>query len=120
MKGALLIFLGKVGIYILLPIALITIPTSWLERRRSICLIRNLFGIRCPGCGMVKAISSIFHGDLKRAFHYNKLVVIVFPLLCYTWLRNVTVEFRNNARVRMSLTLPFDTRDSTYLQVNSA
>ena len=99
MKGASLILLGKVGIYILLPLTLITIPTSWLERRRSVCLFRNLFGIRCPGCGMVKAISCILHGDLKRAFHYNKLVVIVFPLLCYTWLRNAAAEFKNNALV---------------------
>jgi len=99
MKSALLTLPGKVGIYILLPLTLITIPTSWLEGRRSICLFRNLFGIQCPGCGMVKAISSIFHGDFKRAFHYNKLIVIVFPLLCYTWLRSVTAELRNNALV---------------------
>jgi len=45
---------------------------------------------------MVKAISSIFQGDFKRAFHYNKLVVIVFPLLCYTWLQSVAAEFRND------------------------
>ena len=95
MKCAVPKLLGKVGVYILLPLTLITIPTSWLEERRSICLIRNLFGTRCPGCGMVKAISCTFHGDLKKAFQYNKLVVIVFPLLCYTWLHAVTAEFKN-------------------------
>ncbi len=96
MKSTLLTSLGKAGIYILLPLTLITMPTAWLEGRRSICLFRNLFGVRCPGCGMVKAISSIFQGDFKRAFHYNKLVVIVFPLLCYTWLQSVAAEFRND------------------------
>ena len=98
MKSSLLTLPGKVGMYIL-PLTLITIPTSWLEERRSVCLFRNLFGIRCPGCGMVKAISCILHGDLEKAFHYNKLALIVFPLLCYTWLRSLIAEFRNNALV---------------------
>jgi Protein of unknown function (DUF2752) len=48
---------------------------------------------------MIRAMSSIFHGDLKGAFHYNKLVVIVFPLLCYTWLRSVTAKFRRYALI---------------------
>jgi uncharacterized protein DUF2752 len=97
MKSESLKLLGKVGLYFLLPLALITIPTAWLEGRRSVCLIRNLFGIKCPGCGMIRAMSYIFHGDLKGAIHHNKLVVIVFPLLCYTWLRSVTAKFRRYA-----------------------
>jgi len=99
MKSESLKLLGKVGLYFLLPLALITIPTAWLEGRRSVCLIRNLFGIKCPGCGMIRAMSYIFHGDLKGAIHYNKLVVIVFPLLCYTWLRSVTAKFRRYALI---------------------
>jgi hypothetical protein len=80
----------KVGLYSLLPLAFVYIPTSWLEGGRSVCLIRNLFGIKCPGCGMIRAVSCVLHGNFKRAFHYNKLVVIVFPLLCYMWLRGIT------------------------------
>jgi len=99
MKSESLKLLEKVGLYFLLPLALITIPTTWLEGRRSVCLIRNLFGIKCPGCGMIRAMSYIFHGDLKGAIHYNKLVVIVFPLLCYTWLRSVTAKFRRYALI---------------------
>ncbi len=92
MKSDSLKLLGKVGLYILLPLAFIMIPTSWFERRRSICLIRHLFSIKCPGCGMTRAISCVFHGNFKGAFHYNKLVVLVFPLLCYMWLQGVTTS----------------------------
>src|SRR5713101_5948119 len=99
MKSESLKLLGKAGLYFLLPLALITIPTAWLEGRRSVCLIRNLFGIKCPGCGMIRAMSYIFHCDLKGAFHSNKLVVIVFPLLCYTWLRFVTAEFKRDTSI---------------------
>ncbi len=85
---------GKVGFALLLPIAFLLIPTSWFEARGSFCLIRRVFGVTCPGCGMTRAISCTAHGNLKKALHYNKLVIIVFPLLSYTWLRFVADEYR--------------------------
>jgi hypothetical protein len=94
MQSTSLTSLGKVGLYILLPLAFIVVPTSWIESRRSICLIRILFGVPCPGCGMTRAISCVFHGHFKRAFQYNKLIVIVFPLLCHIWLQGVTTEYK--------------------------
>jgi|SRR6266487_6308207 len=87
---------GRTGFSFLLPLAFVLIPTSWFESRPSVCLIRNLFGINCLGCGMTRAISCVCHGNFKKAFHYNKLVVIVFPILCYTWLRSVITEYRKS------------------------
>jgi Protein of unknown function (DUF2752) len=84
--------LGKVGWYILLPLAFGLVPSSWFESRPSMCLIRRVFGVRCPGCGMSRAISCVFHADFKKAFQYNRLVVVVFPLLCYVWLKGLMVE----------------------------
>jgi len=100
-KGSLT-SLGKVGLYLLLPLAFIVIPTSWFESRRPICLIRTLFGVPCLGCGMTRAISCLFHSDFKQAFQYNKLVVIVFPLLCYSWLHAFNTEYQKlrNVAVR--------------------
>jgi hypothetical protein len=82
----------------LLPIVFLLVPTSWFESRRSICLIRNVCGVQCPGCGMIRAISCVFHGDFKKAFQYNKLVVIILPLLCYTWLQTVITEYEKHDR----------------------
>lgn len=86
--------LGKVGALLLVPLLLILIPTAWLERRRSLCLFKNLTGRPCPGCGMTRAISSASHGNFKQAFSYNKLVVIVLPILSYKWLQEMTKTYR--------------------------
>lgn len=95
MKRTPLTILGKSGLYILLPLALIATPTAWLERGPSLCLIRRVFGVRCPGCGMTRAFSSVVHGKFKQAYQYNKLVVIVFPLLCYVWAKSLVHDIRS-------------------------
>lgn len=95
MKREALPALGKVGLLLLLPLLLILIPTAWLERRRSLCLIKNLTGKPCPGCGMTRAISSASHGRFRQAFRYNRLVVIVLPLLAYQWLQTLAKAYRD-------------------------
>ena len=92
----------KAAFLLLLPFLFIVVPTSWLETRRSFCLIRNVFGVRCPGCGMTRAISCVFHGNFIQALQYNKLVVLVLPLLCYVWLRSVTAFFGERASIPAS------------------
>ncbi len=94
MRGDALKSQGKAGLMLLLPLVFIVVPTSWFEGRRSICLIRNVFGVKCPGCGMTRAISCVFHGNFKKAFEYNKLVVVVLPLLCYVWVRSLSETSR--------------------------
>src|SRR5690348_9209583 len=86
--------LAKIGLLLLLPLLVIFVPTAWLERRRSLCIIKNLTGKNCPGCGMTRAISSASHGQFTQAFRYNKLVVIVLPLLAYTWLQALSKAYR--------------------------
>lgn len=93
---------GKVGLYVLLPLAFVLIPTAWLEEHRSVCLFRNVFGIKCPGCGMIRALSCVAHGNFSKAFHYNRLVVIVLPLLCSAWLRGVTTGYRSDNSITTS------------------
>ncbi len=86
--------LGKVAFLMVLPLLFIFVPTAWFEHRRSLCIIKNLTGHNCPGCGMTRAISSASHGQFRQAFRYNKLVVIVLPLLAYTWLQALSKAVR--------------------------
>src|SRR5438874_13398625 len=73
--------------YMLLPLALICVPSSWLESRPSFCLLRHVTGRPCSGCGMTRAISCVFHAQFSSAWRYYKLVGLVFPLLFYSSLQ---------------------------------
>lgn len=57
------------------------LPTSSIENQATFCVFRNLFGIRCLGCGMTRGVSSLFHLDFVHAFQYNPLVFFLFPAL---------------------------------------
>ena len=92
MNRASLISLGRIGFLLLLPLALIAIPTAWFERSPTICVFRRITGKPCPGCGMTRAVSSVMHGRLREGYRYNKRVVIVVPLLALNWFRVLARE----------------------------
>lgn len=82
--GAAGVLFRSVGIA-LIPAVVMLVPTELLDRAPAICLFRLLLGMECPGCGMTRAVSAVLHGDLARAFAYNRGIVVVFPLLVLAW-----------------------------------
>ena len=79
--------------YIILPIILFFIPLEWLNKQHSICLIKNIFGIECYGCGITRAIISGVQLDFIKAIEYNKMVIIVLPLFINEWIKNLKLIF---------------------------
>lgn len=77
---------------------LATLPTEWLDSGSSLCLFKNLFEIKCLGCGMTRALSMILKGNLAAALSYNELVLIVFPLLFLVLLSDVVSILRSLKR----------------------
>lgn len=47
------------------------------------CPFYALTRFYCPGCGSQRALSSLLHGQLVQALHYNILLVAITPLLLY-------------------------------------
>lgn len=45
------------------------------------CLFKQMTGYDCPGCGGLRALHHLLHGDVRGAFHLNALAVIALPLL---------------------------------------
>jgi hypothetical protein len=45
------------------------------------CPIKLLLGINCPGCGSLRMIYSLMHGEFGAAVHYNAVALVALPLL---------------------------------------
>ena len=53
-----------------------------------VCPIKQWLGINCPGCGSLRMIYSLLHGDPAAAVRYNAVAMVVLPLLAFalvTW-----------------------------------
>jgi hypothetical protein len=47
------------------------------------CPFRALTGIACPGCGSVRALHQLLHGNLTAALDLNALVVLLAPAVAW-------------------------------------
>jgi hypothetical protein len=52
-----------------------------LESAPRLCLFRFITGRVCWACGITRAVASALRGNLVAAWHYNKLVAVVLPLI---------------------------------------
>ena len=75
--------------YIILvgPFILPFISLDWLQSGDTICIYKNLTGHECFGCGTTKSIVAISQLEFSKAFAFNRLVVIVAPLLFIIWIK---------------------------------
>lgn len=69
------------------------------------CQFFELTHLHCPGCGGLRAIHHLSHGEFVAAFHCNPLVVISLLLaaawLVLSWWRGRTSEQVTSARFGM-------------------
>src|SRR6202046_5995717 len=47
------------------------------------CPLRYLTGWYCPGCGSLRALHQLLHGNLGQAWALNPLTVLLLPFLTY-------------------------------------
>ena len=69
-------------LYIILIILLYTIDVDFIEGQ-SLCIIYNLFNIKCVTCGMTRALFNLSRGNFIKAINYNHLIIIILPILLY-------------------------------------
>ncbi|NNG96403.1 DUF2752 domain-containing protein [Gordonia araii NBRC 100433] len=49
------------------------------------CPTKSLLGIVCPGCGAMRMIYSVMHGDLGAAVAYNAVGLVALVLLIWSF-----------------------------------
>jgi hypothetical protein len=53
------------------------------------CPFHKLTGLYCPGCGSLRAVHQISHGNIIQAFRLNPLMVIMAPFVGYALIRQL-------------------------------
>jgi hypothetical protein len=53
-----------------------------------VCLLHRLTGLDCPGCGSLRALHALLHGQWTAALHFNLFLVLSLPLLATFGIRS--------------------------------
>lgn len=90
-KQLLKIYFGGL---ILIPIVLLVLPSNYFDNGQSVCVSVLLFDQECFGCGMTRGIQHLLHLDFLTAYEFNKLSLIVLPLLIYLWFNELRRTYK--------------------------
>ena len=60
------------------------------------CPVRYLTGWYCPGCGSLRAIHQLLHGNFQAAWAMNPLTMILLPFVCYGLASHALFEIRGH------------------------
>ena len=58
------------------------------------CPFRYLTGWYCPGCGSLRALHQLLHGNIEAAWAMNPLAVVLLPFIAYGLLSEVVKYWR--------------------------
>jgi len=58
------------------------------------CPLHYLTGLYCPGCGSLRAIHQLLHGNLEAAWAMNPLTVLLLPFIAYALATEAIVQIR--------------------------
>jgi Protein of unknown function (DUF2752) len=75
-------FLGSRQTLLCLPVLLAVIlmpPETGLGV--DLCMLKNLTGAPCPGCGVTRSCSNLVRGNLRRSVEYHPFGLVFAPVL---------------------------------------
>lgn len=82
-----------ITILLIIPVILLILPANYFDEGQSVCLSVLLLEKNCYACGMTRAIQHLIHLDFTAAWEFNKLSLIVFPLLSFSYFKEVKRVF---------------------------
>jgi hypothetical protein len=50
--------------------------------------------LHCPGCGSLRGLHALLHGEIRQALAYNALAILAFPLIVAWILWGVLADLR--------------------------
>ena len=63
------------------------------------CILYDLAGLYCPGCGCTRSATALLHGDILGSLRYNITVVLCCVLSGLLYIEYVLKQFKPNIRI---------------------
>lgn len=54
-----------------------------------ICAIKIATGLDCPGCGMIRSVSALLHGNFLESLRFHPLGIVVVGWMGYVWTKGI-------------------------------
>jgi len=64
-------------------LVLLLLPVSFFDEGPALCFSRLVFGVKCLGCGLTRALMHLIHLDINAAMDFNPLCLVALPLLIW-------------------------------------
>ncbi|MGP9537082.1 DUF2752 domain-containing protein [Brachybacterium sp. AOP43-C2-M15] len=77
-RALLPLAIGATGVVLALGVQLVFDP---FRTHVPLCLVHQLTGLDCPGCGAIRSVHALLAGDLMLALRSNALVITALPLV---------------------------------------
>jgi len=78
-----------IGGLIAVPVVLLILPSNFFDTGQAVCLSVLLLDIECLGCGITRAVQHALHFEFETAWTYNKLIIVVLPVLIFIWIKTI-------------------------------
>jgi len=94
---------GLVGVGLVVATAYISIVDPNNPGHYPLCPLKAFTGLDCPGCGGMRAVHSLVHGDFVGAMNHNLLAVFLYlPAIAIGWLLWMKREWSDPTSSRSS------------------
>lgn len=64
------------------------------EMHFRMCAVRHMLHVNCPGCGMIRAVSNLVHGNFRLSVFLNPMGIVFVVILIGLWLRTLCQALR--------------------------
>jgi len=91
------LFIGGVGLTLL---RTFDPANSWIFPP---CPVHYLTGWYCPGCGSLRAIHALLHGNVHGAWAMNPLTIVLLPFIAYGLVSETLVRLRGRGLPQLRL-----------------
>ncbi|MCM1377924.1 MAG: DUF2752 domain-containing protein [Clostridium sp.] len=66
-------------------------PTDYVWMPK--CMLKQLTGLECPGCGSQRFIHAMLHGNIAAAWRVNPYLMVMFPYMLILLCGNLSKEY---------------------------